>query len=230
MASYKHEAIIVTCDTYGAYEAIKAFSETMPEGFRHYFVGPVVGANGYATFVLAPDGIGESSGPGTVMDAVRSRFIALLMTLRVDWAHVILRDETETYRAGEPRRPRIAASSMDIDPIVTGYEPAKPNLWELKEYEIRDGETQNLLASYRSEEEAYATVAKVVKQSGAEAVHTWALTHLRNSIPKLLAAGDKLAASALWREEQRARFVERKRQLDRLRRGEDGDSNNGTTN
>lgn len=86
MGYIAHDAVIVTASDYPwtyPRDGIKApdvdaFRAEMPEELRHLMVGPIESvANGYRTYLFAPDGSKEGWDTSTLVDEWRERFIEL---------------------------------------------------------------------------------------------------------------------------------------------------------
>jgi hypothetical protein len=81
-----HDAVIVTAADYAWRNGtgtglnapnVDAFREQMPEELRPLLVGPIQAANGYRTFIFAPDGSKEGWDTSDAGDEWRRRFIDL---------------------------------------------------------------------------------------------------------------------------------------------------------
>ncbi len=63
-------------------------------------------------------------------------------------------------------------------------------------YEIWDGDTNNLVDYYDTEQDALAYVSEFAEMHGHEAVRSWGMLRVRDGRSTLVAAGDDLIARA----------------------------------
>ena len=86
MGYIRHDAVIAVVADYhpDTIERIAAFRETLPEEFRKYLVGPVVGINGYHSYAFLTDGSKEGWGYSDEGQRYREAFAQIALAFRHD--------------------------------------------------------------------------------------------------------------------------------------------------
>jgi hypothetical protein len=113
MTYQRHESITVVSPIQESVDAIIAFRETMPTDVRYLFVGPVMGSNGYQSFVFMPDGRSSRSSREDSADEWRENLKAFLPTIYCDWVHVQITEDSGMIRGEngqwQPFKPFVVA-------------------------------------------------------------------------------------------------------------------------
>ncbi len=82
-----HDTVLVVVPGYENSEKLDEFIKEVPEEYKEYFL-KVFAVNGYISYIISPDGSGESFQTSNDMGELRKKFIEIAKTYRCDIVHI----------------------------------------------------------------------------------------------------------------------------------------------
>lgn len=78
MGYIAHDAVVAVIPDWRGetLASIERFRDEMPEDYRRFLVGPIVGINGYTSYAFLPDGSKEGWEPSDTAERLRAQFYA----------------------------------------------------------------------------------------------------------------------------------------------------------